>query len=247
MSRAARSLWYGARLLLGCLTARALPAQAALSGSAAPASWIAPASVPGDSFVVYHARRAFDLSARPAHFVVHVSADNRYRLYLNGVGVSSGPQRSDVAHWRYETVDLAPGLRLGRNVLAAVIWNWGAARPVALHSHRTGFVVQGEGAEAAALVNTGPGWKLLVDSAYAPIVITNATVGGYYAAGPGEEVDGARYPWHWEESEYDDSAWLTIAPSQSRAPGAPLSAFDASAGSTVGAWRSRAAIGNTTG
>jgi hypothetical protein len=34
-------------------------------------------------------------------------------------------------HWRYDTVDLAPQLRAGRNVLAALVWNWGAEKPVA--------------------------------------------------------------------------------------------------------------------
>ena len=114
------------------------------------ASWIAPAGVPGDSFTVFHARRTFDLTAVPARFVVHVSADNRYRLYVNGVQVSSGPQRSDVTHWRYETLDLAPHLRTGRNVIAALVWNWGAAHPVAQHSYRTGFLVQGNGPAEAA-------------------------------------------------------------------------------------------------
>ncbi len=145
--------------------------------------------------------------AVPARFVVHVSADNRYRLYVNGLQVSSGPQRSDVTHWRYETLDLAPHLRVGRNVIAALVWNWGAARPVAQHSHRTGFLIQGNGPVEAALVNTGTGWKLLRDLAYAPIVITNATVGGYYAAAPGDSIDGSRYPWGWERADYVDDAW----------------------------------------
>src|SRR6266542_357549 len=123
------------------------------------ANWIAPPTVPGDSFVVFHTRRAFDLASSPAKFVVHVSADNRYRLYLNGTLVSSGPQRSDVTHWKYETLELAPQLHSGRNVLAAVVWNWGAARPVAQHSYRTGFLMQGDGEREAMLVNTGPGWK----------------------------------------------------------------------------------------
>ena len=156
------------------------------------ASWIAPPGAPGDSFTVFHARRTVDLPSAPARFVVHVSADNRYRLYVNGVQVSSGPQRSDVTHWRYETVDLAPQLHAGRNVIAALVWNWGAARPVAQHSYRTGFLLQGNGVTEAELVNSGPGWKLLRDAAYAPIVITSATVGGYYAAAPGDSVDGDR-------------------------------------------------------
>jgi hypothetical protein len=174
---------------------------------APPANWIAPPGVPGDSFTVFHARRTFDLTTVPARFVVHVSADNRYRLYVNGLQVSSGPQRSDVTHWRYETLDLAPHLRVGRNVIAALVWNWGAARPVAQHSHRTGFLIQGNGPVESALVNTGTGWKLLRDLAYAPIVITNATVGGYYAAAPGDSIDGSRYPWGWERADYVDDAW----------------------------------------
>jgi hypothetical protein len=197
------------------------------------ASWIAPPNVAGDSFVVFHARRAFDLPDRPARFIIHVSADNRYRLFVNGVSVSSGPQRSDVAHWAYETIDLAPRLHAGRNVLAAVVWNWGAARPVAQHSHRTGFLVQGHSVREAALVNTGPGWRLLIDSAYAPIVITNATVGGYYAAAPGEEVHARRYPWGWDGENYDDTRWLAVSEPPRGGTAAPLAAFDVPPGSAV--------------
>jgi alpha-L-rhamnosidase len=171
------------------------------------ASWVAPVGVPGDSFTVFHARRTFDLPAIPARFLVHVSADNRYRLYVNGVQVSSGPQRSDVTHWRYETLDLAPHLRAGRNVIAALVWNWGAARPVAQHSHRSGFLLQGNGPAEAELVNTGTGWKLLRDPAYAPIIITSATLGDYYAAAPGDSIDGSRYPWGWERPDFVDDAW----------------------------------------
>jgi hypothetical protein len=215
-----------AALLLG--PARAAAAQARTVFHDAPAaSWIAPPGIPGDSFVVFHARRTLDLPARPDHFVLHVSADNRYRLYVNGIAVASGPQRSDVAHWRYETVDVASQLHAGRNLLAAVIWNWGAARPVAQHSHRTGFLLQGDGAREAALVNTGPGWRLLVDSAYAPIVITNATVAGYYAAAPGEELTAQRYPWGWEREDYDDSRWAAVSAAPARrGAAAPLAAFD---------------------
>jgi hypothetical protein len=203
--------------------------------------WIAPSGIPGDSFVVFHARRTFELPARPTHFMLHVSADNRYRLFVNGVSVAVGPQRSDVAHWRYETVDIAPFLQSGRNVLAAVVWNWGAVRPVAQHSYRTAFLVQGDDS-SAVLGNTGPDWKLLVDSAYAPIVITNATVAGYYAAGPGEHVDAARYPWGWERTDFDDSRWPAAQSLPRRGKDTPpLAAFEA------GTPHMRAPVGPGTG
>src|SRR4029079_9801499 len=71
-------------------------------GGAAPASWIADADAPGNAFGVLHFRRVLELATPPEHFVVHVSADNRYRFFVNGQQVSSGPQRSDLIHWRYE-------------------------------------------------------------------------------------------------------------------------------------------------
>ena len=170
------------------------------------AAWIAPPNADLNAYGVYHFRRAVEFSSVPQSFLVHVSADNRYRLFVNGQPVSSGPQRSDLMHWRYETVDLAPYLHEGRNVLAALVWNWGPYRPVAQHTHRTGFLLQGH-SPREAIVNTDASWKVLSDRAYAPIVIRSNDVGGYYAAPPGEEVEGASYPWGWETGAYDDAAW----------------------------------------
>ena len=170
------------------------------------AAWIAPPNADLNAYGVYHFRRAVEFSSVPQSFLVHVSADNRYRLFVNGQPVSSGPQRSDLMHWRYETVDLAPYLHQGRNVLAALVWNWGPYRPVAQHTHRTGFLLQGH-SPREAIVNTDASWKVLSDRAYTPIVIRSDDVGGYYAAPPGEEVEGASYPWGWESVAYDDVAW----------------------------------------
>ena len=143
-----------------------------------PARWITDSAAAPEAFGVFHFRRVLDLTARPDRFVVHLSADNRYRFFVNGQLVSSGPQRSDLMHWRYETVDLAPYLRAGPNVLAATVWNWGAYRPVGQQSRRTAFLLQGAG--AATAVSTGqPGWKVLRDSSYAPVPVTGPATGGY--------------------------------------------------------------------
>jgi hypothetical protein len=146
--------------------------------SGAPAApWVSAPEVPPDAFGVFHFRRTFSLPARPERFVVHVSADNRYRLFANGQLVSSGPQRSDLMHWRYETVDLAPHLRAGRNLLAVLVWNWGAERPVAQFSRRSALLVQGDGKQEA-IANTGPEWKVFHNAGYAPIPVR---LGTYYA------------------------------------------------------------------
>lgn len=57
---------------------------------------------------VCHFRKSFSLERLPGHFLVHVSADNRYKLFVNGRLVSLGPALGDVYNWNFETVDLAP-------------------------------------------------------------------------------------------------------------------------------------------
>ena len=107
------------------------------------ASWIC---VPGESttgYGVYLFRKSVALSAKPASFVVHVSADNRYKLFVNEKLVSLGPARGDLTHWKFETVDLAPYLQAGKNTIAARVWNEGDLRMEAQISLRTGFILQG--------------------------------------------------------------------------------------------------------
>ncbi len=187
------------------------PVPTVFSGAPA-ASWVSPPDIPVDAFGVFHFRRTVSLPSRPDRFVVHVSGDNRYRLFVNGRQVSSGPERSDLMHWRYETIDLAPHLRAGRNVLAALVWNWGVERPVAQFSHRSAFLMQGD-SEREALVNTGPEWKVFHNTGYAPIPVR---LGTYYASPPGEAVDGRHTPWGWETLEYSDDNWKPATTGEGR-------------------------------
>jgi len=171
------------------------------------ASWITHPGITGHEFGVYHFRKTVELEVVPAHFNVHVSADNRYRLYVNGESVIAGPQRSDVMHWRYEDIDLAPFLREGKNVIAAVVWHWGEHKPVAQHSFRSGFLIRGASVDET-LIDTGTSaWKSYANKAYAALPVTREQVGGYYASPPGESMDANVYPWGWQHSDFDDAVW----------------------------------------
>jgi hypothetical protein len=175
---------------------------------------VAPPDISGDAFGVYHFRKSFTLDALPEEFIVHVSGDNRYRLLLTGHLVSTGPQRSDLMHWRYETVDLAPHLQTGKNVLAAIVWNWGPQKPAAQYTNRSAFLLQGNTAFESERVNTDQNWKAWHNQAYSPLPVSGRDVGGYYAAPPGESVDGAAYPWGWESPEFSDDHWPNAAGGQ---------------------------------
>jgi alpha-L-rhamnosidase len=186
------------------------------------AHWIsAPNSSPFD-YGVYHFRRTFELSAAPASFLIHVTADNRYKLYVNGELVSLGPARGDLHHWRYESVDIAPRLKAGKNALAAVVWNFGDLAPEAQITNQSGLLVQG-GSPAERIVDTGELWKCARDAAYSPAPREREMARFYYVAGPGEKVDSRLYPWGWERPDFDDSAWQSAAVGS---PGAPRDAQD---------------------
>jgi hypothetical protein len=187
-----------------------------------PARWIAAADTQPFAYGVYHFRKAFDLPAQPKTFVVHVTGDNRYQLFVNGRRVVWGPARGDLNHWRYETADLAPHLRAGRNVIAAVVWNFGQYAAEAQITNQTGFLLQGD-SPAERVADTNATWKAFRNEAYTPIPVTYQTVGGYFAAGPGEQVDAARYPWNWEQPEFDDASWRAA---QAIGPGSPRDTRD---------------------
>lgn len=173
------------------------------------ALWIGPRlSVGENDEGVFHFRRSVDLDAKPDKFIVHVTADNRYRLFVNGVGVGLGPSRGDKIHWQYETYDLAPYLRSGRNTIAAQVWNLGFNSPVAqMTIGKTAFLMQGN-TEKEAIVNTNPeNWKVIRNPAFGVIPVTGQMVLGYYAAGATDSIHADRFPWSWESNDFNDAAW----------------------------------------
>lgn len=180
------------------------------------AYWITCPGVPKREFGVYFFRKVFDLDQAPEHFAIHASADNRYQLYVNGVRVLLGPAKGDLFHWHFETLDIARNLHSGRNVLAAVVWNFAGQAPMAQMTNETGFLLRGEGDANAA--DTNSTWKVLRSHAFEMIPVGNQTHHAYTAVGPGERVDASLYPWGWEQPNYDDSAWQPAAQLTHAAP-----------------------------
>jgi alpha-L-rhamnosidase len=167
------------------------------------AKWISVPNAPATEYGVYHFRHTVELPSKPARFVIHVTADQRYRLFVNGKSVAWGPARGDLFHWRYETLDIAPFLDAGKNVLAAEVWNFGDLAPEAQVTLQTGFLLQGDTADER-VADTGARWKCLRNRAYKPIEFSNADMHGYYVVGPGDRVTAAEYPWGWEQKDFDD-------------------------------------------
>jgi hypothetical protein len=174
--------------------------------------------------VVLHFRRTLALAAVPASYIVRVSADNRFVLFVNGHRVGDGPARGDVAHWRYERFDLAPLLQPGQNLITATVWNFGIYAPIAQMSDRTAFLLESEAgvpsdrsssqgweATGAESISTPTGWLVEVEPGQRPVPRVANGFWEYMASGPGEEIDAARYDWAWNTSSAAGASWVPVA------------------------------------
>ncbi|MFT4153024.1 hypothetical protein [Parafilimonas sp.] len=94
-------------------------------------------------------------------------------------------------HWNFETVDIAPYLKTGSNIIAALVWNFGDVKAAWQASLQTGFILQGD-TKTEQIVNTGKSWKCIEDTAYSPLQPQLIYV--YYAAGAAEKTDIDIYP-----------------------------------------------------
>ena len=171
--------------------------------------------------VVLHFRRVFEQGKIPGSLPVTVTADNRFILFVNGKRIASGPSTGTLARWRVSTIDLAPHLRPGRNIIAAAVWDFvripgdaGGAlpaasslppqiAPIAQQSAGLGFRLVG------GVLSTGePGWRVKLDEGH------SATNGRaqvprrfYYVASAPEIIDAAKADWDWMGPDERGNGW----------------------------------------
>src|SRR3954454_14333793 len=125
-----------------------------------PAKWVGhPEHPAGREPVVIAYRRRFSL-AQPMKLRLHVSADERYELFVDGRRVGRGPERGDRLNWFYETYE--EEFSAGEHVIVARTWWLGpdAPSPYAQITVKPAFFLMGEstGGDAAGahdVVSTG--------------------------------------------------------------------------------------------
>jgi hypothetical protein len=176
------------------------------------AHWIMHPTVQPQAHAVVLFRKSFDLTEKPKSFIIHVSADNHYRLYVNGNYITRGPARGDISHWFFETINIAQFLEKGNNTFAAEVVNWGPKRSFTYFSQMTSLILQGN-SDAERIVNTyGDTWKCFQNQAYSPKIVEwitdRSTIDfGLYVGNPTDSIRADLYPWGWEKKDFDDSKW----------------------------------------
>lgn len=167
---------------------------------------------------IMYCRRELTL-AEGATLTLSISANSRYRLWVNGNHITAGPCKGD--RWRhyYETVDVSSFLRKGLNIIAVKVLAYKGAEeikgtdfpPPWILSAPTGLrlIVSGicEDSSMNGLeedISTGkPGWKVCLDTA---IKMESEKITDCIGAIL-ERVDGRKLPHGWKDEEMPSGIW----------------------------------------
>lgn len=146
-----------------------------------------------------YARKTFELSGDAREALAHISADSRYKLYVNGHYIGRGIARCYPEWQYYDTHTIADYLQPGKNVIAVLfqcdiqLADGATEQIVSDRSWRMQRAVQWKGKERRSRIY---GWIEIYDAR--------------------EEITG------WQEIDFDDSGWqrpvIVMHDGQSRPP-----------------------------
>ena len=166
--------------------------------------WIEDPAWDGTSSHACAFRRVFSLEAA-TKIRFHISADQRYTLFIDGERNGFGPERGDDYNWFYQTHELA--LQAGEHRLVAVVW-WTAPRQGLSHlghlGHRPALMVRGEGPMEETLSTGRADWQALPLEGVTfrmPVSGADCLVGGR------THIDAARMPRGYEAGADAADCW----------------------------------------
>ncbi len=167
----------------------AVPADFSVAHLARPA-WITPRQPMSPPEVTAY-RLRFDLP-QEATIRVHVSADERYILYVDGQCVGRGPERGSDRAWFYETYDL--NLSTGPHTLVAIVWRLAEIGPQAQVGVMGGFLLVADEPYGRLLSTNSAAWEAR------PVTGISFDMPGLegqivFFVQPIQITDDAAYPW----------------------------------------------------
>lgn len=147
-------------------------------------------------------RRSFDLERKPAAAPLHLFADSRYLLWVNGTHVLRGPCRFNPKRPEFDTLDIAPHLRAGSNTLVVLVHHYPATNG-RIMKHAPGLTALLE-ADGREVLRSDPSWRCSPETEYRPSP-------GAWSSVP-DVIDGRLSPGDWTAPAFDDSTWQPATP-----------------------------------
>jgi hypothetical protein len=172
-----------------------------------PADWV---TLPGSGaragageMLVMAFRRVFRVDA-PTTIRIHVSADERYELFLDGQRIGRGSERGDRLRWHFETYNLT--LDPGEHALVVRVWWLGPRAPHAQITCRPAFLCCADNVAHRDLLSTGfAPWLVRELSGYSP-----RDRQMLYFTGDRIRINGTSFAWGFERCEDDASHYVSV-------------------------------------
>ncbi|GAA3406135.1 family 78 glycoside hydrolase catalytic domain [Paenibacillus hodogayensis] len=148
-------------------------------------------------------RKTFDLEASVRAAYIDISADDYYKLFVNGRFVGQGPAQGYHFHYYYNRYDLTEWLVEGLNVIAVHAYYQGLCnRSLNSADYRQGVIAE-LFCDGTLTVATDATWKYMQSLEYG--TGEAATIG--YDTQFAEHIDSRLKEANWRHLHYDDSAW----------------------------------------
>ena len=160
-------------------------------------------------------RKSVEIKDVPESAEVEISADTRYKLYINEQLVEVGPSKGDKSIWFKDRLDIHKYLKTGTNILAVLVLrypenpmdgNHGMFRTATPGVYIKGYV-QNKNGEIQSL-DADNSWKCYIDRSvsfvreeerFAPLIIHEDAYGNETSKG-------------WKKPDYDDASWENAKP-----------------------------------
>lgn len=172
------------------------------------AKWIWLNELENASNVYLETRGTFHLTHTIDYASIRISANQAYKLYINGIEIGRGPAPADLAWMSYDHYEIAEHLHRGENVIAIIAHNFGQEAIVIEQLQGPGGVIcqldmSGvyPNGEFLASMATGAHWKCRRSPQWVPGASRLHQWGGYR-----EIIDMSKYD-GWLLPNYNDTSW----------------------------------------
>lgn len=139
-------------------------------------------------------RYDFELQQVPDRAPLFITADQSYRLFVNGRYVCRGPARGYQSHWPFDEVEIRDSLRSGHNFIAVEAYNPGIGTFQYLHCSAAGFLCAAEWEDGTVIHTDKATWQMRRAPGNRPHVARLS-----YQMGFQEDFDAAK----------DDLSWIS--------------------------------------